>query len=319
MMSKSTVGHMTLGAVADLLQDLHVKPEHYPSPTDFLADMLREVEAYWAKYRIPEDQRIEDPDVPLPRRRFLYSHDGPTENIHLTEQQTQLSKRMDVSAVDVGEAGAGLFGTSAVPALEPPAPAVDVTPPSDTPPVSAAQQMRMDKVRAKTLHRMVESLMKKLTTCRKLYLTGKQKEVTQAQVFRLESAETWCREHSSLVLVDEPFLNKLITVHNLHMQHLVADWGVSTPAPVNGSTPVGTSTPASSVAAAPDATAPPAPLDDAAPAATGPPEPSADAAPAATAPPIEPQPSGAEAGTTNTGGAEDEEVHEPAAKVQRLG
>eukprot|EP00971_Amphidinium_carterae_P064825 1284446-Amphidinium_carterae.1 len=68
---------------------------------------MREVEEYWAKYRIPEDQRIENLAASLPRRRFLYSHDGPTEIIQMTEQETQLSKRMDVSAVDVAEAGAG--------------------------------------------------------------------------------------------------------------------------------------------------------------------------------------------------------------------
>eukprot|EP00971_Amphidinium_carterae_P130635 2588004-Amphidinium_carterae.1 len=94
---------------------------------------------------------------------------------------------MDISNLDVDAAGSSIHGAT-MPALGD-GPGASSTVP-DAPVVSVREQQRLGRLRSRNLRQMVEALVKKLQACRKLYLTGRRRDVTKEALFRLETAES---------------------------------------------------------------------------------------------------------------------------------
>eukprot|EP00971_Amphidinium_carterae_P185249 3678595-Amphidinium_carterae.1 len=172
-------GYMTLGKVGDCLAvDVHM----YQDPLEFHAAMLAEVEAYWAKHGIPPAEQVLNPEASRWCRKYFYKHDGTTHTTVESEQNTTMEKSMDMRSADA-------IGYQAIMNLDLQEPAPDV------PVMTAAQALKLSKTRSASFKKLHEALVKKLQLCRKVYLT-KRTDAPKAQVLRLESAETWCREHA---------------------------------------------------------------------------------------------------------------------------
>eukprot|EP00971_Amphidinium_carterae_P253634 5035472-Amphidinium_carterae.1 len=165
---------------------------------------------------------------------------------------------MDISNLDVDAAGSSIHG-AAMPALGD-GPGANATVP-DAPVVSVREQQRLARVRSRNLRQMVEALAKKLQACRKAYLTDRQRDVTKEALFRLETAETWCRDQNNVIEVSAPLLEKLSAENQLYLQHIAEDWGIADPIPPAART--GDDTPSSAASADP-APSDPAPSGNAA-------------------------------------------------------
>eukprot|EP00971_Amphidinium_carterae_P283963 5637943-Amphidinium_carterae.1 len=87
---------------------------------------------------------------------------------------------------------------------------------ASAPQMSAVQAMKLARSRGRVVQKLTQSLLPKLQTCRRLFLT-RQIEVTKEQLLRLEAAESWCREHTCVLEPSEVLHDKLVAEHALHV------------------------------------------------------------------------------------------------------